>query len=74
MMNVLTFLRGKKTYILVACALAVAGLDLIGVINDASANTALVVLGFGTVATLRAGIMNALAKAKAEGAAEKPAA
>ena len=74
MQPVLTFLRGKKTYILVACALAVAGLDMTGVIDDGSANTALTVLGFGGLATLRAGVTSALAQAKADAAGQKPAA
>lgn len=74
MQPILKFLQGKKTYILVACALVVAGMDLSGVIDDGAANTALAVLGFGSVATLRAGIVNALAQAKAEAAAQKPAA
>lgn len=73
-MAVLKFLRGKKTYILVGAAFVVAGLHLIGVIDEDSANTALGVLGLGSIATLRAGIAAALAAAKAEGAAEMPAA
>lgn len=68
----LTFLRGKKTYILVACGLVVGALDVTGTIDDATANTALTFLGLGTVATLRAGITNALAQAKAQGAAAAP--
>lgn len=63
-MDILKFLQGKKTYILVAAALVVAGLHLAGVLDEGAANTALTVLGFGGIATLRAGIVNALAKAK----------
>ena len=65
-MEILTFLKGKKTYILVACGLAVAALHVLGVIDETTANTALTVLGLGSVATLRAGIVNALALAKGE--------
>lgn len=74
MQPVLTFLRGKKTYILVAGALVVAGLDMGGLVSDSSANMALSVLGFGGLATLRAGITNALAQAKVDAAGQKPAA
>ena len=74
MQSILTFLRGKKTYILIACALAVSGMDMTGLIDDGSANTALTVLGFGSLATLRAGITTALAQAKADAAGQKPAA
>ena len=64
MNQILTFLRGKKTYILVACGLAVSAFDMTGMITDNTANTALAALGFGSLATLRAGIVNALAQAK----------
>lgn len=63
-MDILKFLQGKKTYILVAAALGVAGAYVAGVIDEATANTALAVLGFGSIATLRAGIVNSLAQAK----------
>lgn len=71
-MDVLTFLRGKKTYILVGCGLVVGALHSVGVIDDSAANTALGFLGLGALATLRAGIQNALAQAKADAAAQKP--
>ena len=63
-MGLLNLFRGSKTYILVACGLIVAGLHLAGLISDEAANTTLAVLGFGSLATLRAGITNALAAAK----------
>ena len=72
-MDVLTYLRGKKTYSLVACALGVVALNLTGLLDDTATNMALAALGFGGLATLRAGIVNALAQAKAEAAAaQKP--
>lgn len=64
-MTLLALFRGSKTYILVAGGLVVAGLHLAGLIGDDTANTTLAVLGFGSLATLRAGITNALAQAKA---------
>jgi hypothetical protein len=66
-MELVKLFRGSKTYILVACGLVVAGLHLSGMISDEAANTSLTVLGFGGLATLRAGISNALAQAKASG-------
>ena len=47
------FLRGKKTFILVALALVVLGLKLAGIVDDATANTILTALGLGSLATLR---------------------
>lgn len=73
-MDVLKFLKGKKTYILVASALIVTGVHLVGLIDLESTEMALVALGFGGLATLRSGIQNALAQARADGAANKPAA
>lgn len=73
MANVLEFLRGKKTYLMVAGALVVAGLHMLGVIEEGATTTALAVLGFGGLATLRAGIVNALAQAKADKAETPPA-
>jgi hypothetical protein len=72
MMQILTLLRGKKTYIVVGCALIVASLHLVGVIGDGPTETALKVLGFGGFATLRAGIASALAEARAQAAPTTP--
>ena len=65
-MGVLKFLRGKKTYILVGAALVVAAGHMVGLLDVDSTNTALAVLGFGSIATLRAGIVAALAASKGE--------
>ena len=61
-MKVLTFLQGKKTYILVACALVVAGLHVGGVLDTDSTNIALAALGMGSLATLRSAITTMLAQ------------
>ena len=71
-MDVLKFLRGKKTYILVAGALIVTAVHLVGIIDLETTEMALVALGFGGLATLRAGIQNALAQGKADAATQKP--
>lgn len=73
MMDVLTFLKGKKTYILVACGLAVSGLHHLGVLDEDTANTALGVLGIGSIATLRAGIAALLKKDDAPVVSVRPA-
>ncbi|MDP1795903.1 MAG: hypothetical protein Q8K78_00400 [Planctomycetaceae bacterium] len=70
-MNALKFLQGKKTYIVVAGALIVTGVHLVGLIDLETTEMALVALGFGGLATLRAGIVNALKQAK-EGVETKP--
>ena len=67
-MNVLKFLQGKKTYILVATGLVVAGLHLVGLLDSETTNTALGFLGLGTVATLRSAIKNLLSNRDAESA------
>jgi hypothetical protein len=69
-MDILTFLKGKKTYILVACGLAVAAAHHLGVLDEDTANSALTLLGIGTVATLRAGISSLLGN---KDAADSPA-
>ena len=65
MNSVLSFLNGKKTYIVVLLGLVVIGASMLGVIDTETANSALVALGLGGAVTLRAAI------AKAQAAAEQ---
>lgn len=54
--KVITFLSGKKTYIMGAGGLLVVGLWMGGVISDDIATQALAALGFGGIITLRAAV------------------
>ncbi len=52
----MNFLEGKKTYILAVAALVIIGANLLGFVDEVTANTLLAVLGFGSVISLRAAI------------------
>jgi hypothetical protein len=56
MKPLLIWLRGKKTYILVACGVCVWVAYHAGLLSREAADQVLVLLGFGGVATLRASI------------------
>lgn len=62
MLNILNFLSGKKTYIVSGCALVVIACWMFGVIEQDTAEKALVALGFGGAITLRAAITKAAAQ------------
>ena len=49
------FLSGKKTYIMTGLGTIVLGLWMFGVITTEQANYAVAALGFGSIASLRAG-------------------
>lgn len=51
-------LKGYKTYLCVAAAVVVAGLNAVGVISDEARNMLLGVCGFGSVAAIRSAISN----------------
>ncbi len=53
--STITFLKGKKTYILATLGALVVFVKFLGWIDEATANTLLGLLGFGAFATLRAG-------------------
>ncbi len=52
-MKIITFLEGKKTYIISGLALCVIGSHLLGFIDIDTTAAILSALGFGGVATLR---------------------
>lgn len=56
MASVLEFLSGKKTYLQAAAGVAVIGAYLFGLLDQETAGTLVAALGFGSIATLRAGI------------------
>ena len=56
MKNLLTWLKGKKTYLLAALGALVAFAHFAGWLDSEAAGTLLVLLGFGTGAALRAGV------------------
>ncbi len=56
MQSVMHFLNGKKTYIQSGLATVIVGLWMFGVVPDDVATECLVLLGFGTAVSLRAGI------------------
>ncbi|BFU90140.1 MAG: hypothetical protein NTAFB01_13270 [Nitrospira sp.] len=56
MLGVLSFLSGKKTYIVSALALGVIGLWLFGVIDQEAAEKMLTTLGVSGIITLRAAV------------------
>lgn len=49
------FLKGKKTFLIASAAGLVVALKLSGVVDEETANTVLTLLGFGGLATLKAG-------------------
>ena len=54
--NLVEFLKGKKTYIVVGLGLVVLALKVTGVLDSTIADSILVALGMGGLATLRLGI------------------
>ncbi len=54
--DVLEFLKGKKTYVLAVAGAVVMGLWMAGVLDQEAADALLAMLGFGSIAALRAGI------------------
>ena len=54
--NLVEFLKGKKTYIVVGLGLVVLTLKVTGVLDSTIADSILVALGMGGLATLRLGI------------------
>jgi hypothetical protein len=54
--NMIDLLKGKRTYLLVVAAFAVIAGYLFGWIDQTTADVILPILGFGSVASLRAGI------------------
>lgn len=55
----LTWLSGKKTYLMGAAGLAVIALWMLGYVGADTAEKALIALGFGGAITLRAAITKA---------------
>ena len=56
MTNLLDWLQGKKTYFLSAAGALVVFAKLLGWIDEVTASTLFVLLGFGTGAALRSGM------------------
>jgi len=54
-LNIIEYLRGKKTYIFAALGAIVVFAKLIGWIDDVTMNVLLGLLGFGGLAALKAG-------------------
>lgn len=52
----MTFLSGKKTYILGACGLITIGAYFLGFLNLDTANMLLGLFGFGSIVSLRAAL------------------
>ena len=56
MSKIRDLLAGKKTYIFAACGVVVAGLYQFGYIDPSLADKLLWILGFGGLASLKAGL------------------
>ena len=56
MQKIITYLKGKKSYIIAAGGAVVIGLYLAGVLDLTTTNILLGLLGFGGIAALRAGM------------------
>ena len=54
-LNIIEYLRGKKSYIFAAFGALTVFAKLAGFIDDATMNTLLALLGFGGLAALKAG-------------------
>ncbi|HNP80147.1 MAG TPA: hypothetical protein PKN47_01690 [Nitrospira sp.] len=52
--QIISFLQGKRTYLISGCGLLVVAAWIFGVIDEVVASKALAALGFGGVITLRA--------------------
>ena len=53
--NIIEWLRGKKSYIFAALGALAVFAKLVGLIDEATMNTLLALLGFGGLAALKAG-------------------
>jgi hypothetical protein len=73
MNRILTFISGKKTYILVALGLIVQSAHSLGYLHEDAANTILACVGLGSIATLKAGLQRMLVEALAATPPDPPA-